>query len=108
MASKKKEVATSESDSNVATTSIQAIDQSKFPNRIFILIEKIIPKHKSNPEYACKLLSSEEVLTAHETYIDGEKYNIVAIPDIYRAGATNDAYKCMEYIGYWETIKNQK
>jgi len=102
MAIKKKPTQpTEQAPTQAAPTQAQPIDINQYKGRIFILVEKLSTKRSTDVAHACKLLTTEEAGQAHIDYADGERYTVVAIPDIYKQAAINDAYKCMDYIGYF-------
>lgn len=84
---------------------VAPIKVEQYNGRVFVLIETLNPKAVGlQHQYRCKKISKEEAIEAHVKYADIEKFQVVAVPDIYSQALENDALKCMDYMGYFETM----
>lgn len=77
------------------------INQKDHPNRVFVIVEKLKSPNKHNLNFKCKLLDVANYATALQDYADMARYDIVAVPDIYKQALINNCYGCMETMGYF-------
>lgn len=76
---------------------VAPIQVDQFKGRVFVLIETLNPKAIGlQHQYKCKKISKEEAIDAHVKYADIDKFQVVAVPDIYSLALENDALKCMD------------
>ena len=84
---------------------VAPIKVDQFRGRVFVLIETLNPKAVGlQHQYRCKKISTEEAIEVHVKYPNIDKFQVVAVPDIYSLALENDALKCMDYMGYFESL----